>query len=82
MASHVKVLGFAGSLRKGSYNRAALRAAIELVPADMTLDAFDLASIPLYNADIEAAGVAEPVQDFRSRIAAADALLIVRSRGC
>ena len=30
--SPVRVLGFAGSLRSGSYNRAALRAAVELAP--------------------------------------------------
>jgi chromate reductase, NAD(P)H dehydrogenase (quinone) len=73
----IQVLGFAGSLRKGSCNAAALRAAAELLPPGMTLEIFDLAPIPLYNADLEAAGFPEPVLQFKARIAAADSLLIV-----
>jgi chromate reductase, NAD(P)H dehydrogenase (quinone) len=45
MVDRIKVLGFAGSLRQGSYNKAALRAAIELAPTDMTIEIFDLAPI-------------------------------------
>lgn len=77
MASLVNILGFAGSLRQGSYNRATLRAAGELLPDDVQLETFDIASIPLYNYDVEVAGVPEPVQQFKARIAANDALLIV-----
>ena len=69
MASPVSVLGFSGSLRKGSFNAAVLRAAVEMVPADMRLETFDLHGIPLYDG--------EAVKRFRERIAAADALLIV-----
>ena len=70
------VLGISGSLRKGSYNTALLRAASELLPEGMTLEVFDLSSIPLYNDDVRALGFPKPVQEFRDRIAAADALLI------
>ncbi len=73
----ISVLGFAGSLRKGSYNAAVLRAAVELAPAEMKLETFDLHGIPLYDGDVEAQGLPEPVRRFRERIAAADALLIV-----
>src|ERR1700682_2430991 len=73
----LNVLGFAGSLRKASYNKAALRAAQELVPPGMTIEAFDLAPIPLYNDDVRQQGFPPPVADFRARIKAADALLIV-----
>jgi len=73
----VHVLGFAGSLRKGSYNRAVLRAAGELLPDAMTLETFDIAPIPPYDYDIEVMGFPEPVVRFRDRITAADALLIV-----
>jgi chromate reductase len=73
----VHVLGFSGSLRKNSYNGAALRAAQELLPEGMTLEMFDLGPIPLFNADVEAAGAPEPVLHFRERIRAADALLVV-----
>ena len=70
------VLGISGSLRKGSYNTGLLRAASELLPEGMTLEAFDLSCIPLHNDDVRALGFPEPVQEFRDRIAAADALLI------
>ena len=46
MATPIRVLGFAGSLRRGSYNRAALRAAVELMPEGGSLETFDLQSIP------------------------------------
>jgi chromate reductase len=75
-SASIHVLGFAGSLRKASLNASALRAAGELLPAGMTLEIFDLAPIPLYNGDVEAVGFPEPVQRFKERIVAADALLI------
>ena len=71
------VLGIAGSLRAGSFNRSLLRAAQELAPAGMQITAFDLAPIPLYNADVEAQGDPEPVAALKSAIRRADALLIV-----
>ena len=52
----IKVLGFAGSLRQGSYNRALIRAAQKLAPKDMSFDVVDLDDIPLYNGDVEAQG--------------------------
>ncbi|MDM7913693.1 MAG: NAD(P)H-dependent oxidoreductase [Candidatus Eisenbacteria bacterium] len=78
MPPSVHVLGFAGSLRSGSYNRATLRAAAGLLPDGMTLEIFDrIGEIPLYNGDVEAQGeVPEPVLAFKERITAADALLI------
>jgi chromate reductase, NAD(P)H dehydrogenase (quinone) len=76
MTDHVHVLGIAGSLRQKSYNKAALRAAAELVPEGMTLEIYDIAPIPLFNADVEAQGDPEPVRDFKARLAAANALLI------
>jgi len=38
MSSHVRILGIAGSLRRGSYNQAALRAAPLLVPENISLN--------------------------------------------
>lgn len=73
----LKVLGISGSLRKGSYNTAALRAAREVAPDGVTIDTFDLSPIPLYNEDVREQGFPPAVQDFRDRIKAADALLIV-----
>jgi chromate reductase len=77
VADQISVLGIAGSLRQGSYNKAALRAAIELAPAGMTIETFDLAPIQPYNEDVKQQGFPPPEQEFRERIRAADALLIV-----
>jgi chromate reductase, NAD(P)H dehydrogenase (quinone) len=71
------VCGIAGSLRRGSYNRALLRAARELAPDGIEVRIFDgLAELPLYNQDVEAEGVPQPVQALKQAIAEADALLI------
>ncbi len=72
----LKILGIAGSLRRGSFNAAALRAAQELAPAGMTIDIFDIAPIPLYNEDVKAQGFPPVVADLRARIKAADGLLL------
>jgi chromate reductase len=71
----VKTLGISGSLRKGSFNTAALRAAAELLPDGMTLEIADIGGIPLYNDDVRQAGYPAAVQRLRDQIAAADALL-------
>jgi chromate reductase len=76
MNSKVKVLGFAGSLRKDSYNKILLNAAVELKPDSVELETFDLEGIPLFNQDQEE----QPpkiVKEFKEKIKAADALLIV-----
>jgi chromate reductase, NAD(P)H dehydrogenase (quinone) len=71
----IKVLGICGSLRKGSFNMAALRTAIELRPTGMTVEVADISQIPLYNEDVRQQGFPPPVQKLREQIAAADALL-------
>ena len=76
MAEKIKVLGFAGSLRKGSYNKSLIRVARELAPEGMEIDFFDLANIPLYNADVEAEGDPEGVKEFKDAIKRVDGLLI------
>jgi chromate reductase len=73
----LRVLGIAGSLRAGSFNRALLRAAQELAPDGLEIRTFDIAPIPLYNADVEAKGDPEPVAALKTAIREADALLIV-----
>lgn len=73
----LRVLGFAGSLRTGSYNRMLLQAAQELTPERISISTFDLSPIPLYNYDVEQQGDPDPVAAFKQQIAAAEALLIV-----
>jgi chromate reductase, NAD(P)H dehydrogenase (quinone) len=72
----LRFLGVAGSLRAGSYNRALLRAAREGAPSGIEIDLYDIASVPFYNADVEAIGDPEAVAVFKAAIRAADALLI------
>lgn len=72
-----QVLGIAGSLRSGSYNRSLIKAAIELAPAGVQVVTFDrLGEIPLFNEDVEARGDPRPVAAFKAAIREADALLI------
>ncbi|PPD58081.1 NADPH-dependent FMN reductase [Dehalogenimonas etheniformans] len=76
MQTKIKVLGFAGSLRQGSFNRMLLKTAVELAPPGIDLQVFDLAPIPPFNQDQEHSlpGV---VREFKSLIDAADAILFV-----
>ena len=77
MTDTIRILGVAGSLRQRSLNRGLLRAAQALAPEGMTLDAFDLLAVPLYNGDVEAAGDPEGVAAFKAAIRAADGVLFV-----
>ena len=75
MSELISILGFAGSLRKGSYNKSLLRAAMELLPRDARLEIFDLEGIPQFNQDLET-DMPERVKEFKAKIKAADAILI------
>jgi chromate reductase, NAD(P)H dehydrogenase (quinone) len=74
-AGALTVLGISGSLRKGSYNTAALRAAQKLAPAGMTIELADLRQVPLYDEDVKQAGFPAVVDELRSRVRAADGIL-------
>jgi len=76
MKKPIRILGIAGSLRKNSYNRAALRAAQRLVPEDAILDIFELDGMTLFSEDDEREPPAKVVE-LKKRIREADALLIV-----
>lgn len=71
----LKVAGIAGSLRSGSYNRALLRAAVELAPEGLAIDMFDLRSVPLYDGDVEASGDPPGVTALKQAIREADGVL-------
>jgi len=71
----LRILGFAGSLRKGSYNKALLRTAEDLLPENLILEIFDIADIPPFNQDNEQ-DMPMKVKEFKSKIREADALLI------
>jgi chromate reductase len=73
----LKVLGISGSLRKASFNTAALRSCAEMMPAGMSLHTASYADLPMFNQDVLDAGMPEPVKRIREEIARADGLLIV-----
>lgn len=75
VAEQIVILGFAGSLRKGSYNKALLRAAAELMPKNAKLEIFNIEGIPLYNQDLEKDMPAK-VREFKEKVRQADAILI------
>jgi chromate reductase, NAD(P)H dehydrogenase (quinone) len=73
----MNVIGISGSLRQGSFNSMALRAACKLAPEGMHIDIADLAPIPLYNDDVRNAGWPDSVTELKERIRATDAVLLV-----
>jgi len=75
MNQKVHMLGFAGSLRKQSYNKAILAVAVETAPYDASIEVFDLEGIPPFNQDLELQPP-DKVKEFKAKIRAADAILI------
>ena len=71
-----KVLGISGSLRRGSYNSALLRAAQRLMPEDATLEMASIRGIPLYDGDVETQGIPAAVSQLKQAIVAADGVLL------
>ncbi len=73
----MNVLGISGSLRAGSYNTLALKAAQKLAPAGISVSVASIADIPMYNDDVRAAGEPAAVTALKDQVRAADAVLIV-----
>ena len=72
----INVIGIAGSLRGGSYNRGLIRAAQELAPPNLTIESFDLRGIPFYDGDLEEQGDPTEVRALKDSISSSDALLL------
>lgn len=72
----IRILGIAGSLRRESYNRAALRAATQLVPEGASIEVFELDGIPGFNQDDEQNPPAR-VAELKRKIRESDAILFV-----
>ena len=65
----LRVVGFAGSLRKDSLNRLLLRSAISLAPQGMVVEELDISAIPLFNADLEEEGIEDLVKKLKLDLA-------------
>ncbi len=77
MTRELRLLAISGSLRKGSFNTAALRALGALAPEGVLVEVRTLHGIPLYNEDLrEDGGFPPEVTALREAVRAADALVI------
>lgn len=77
MTTPIRILGIPGSLRRGSYNHAALRAAQGLAPAvGAEITIFTLEDIPAFNED-QLATLPPRVSALRAALATSDAVLFV-----
>jgi NAD(P)H-dependent FMN reductase len=72
-----KIVGISGSLRRGSFNTALLRAAAELMPSGADLIIESIEGIPLYNGDVESAeGIPQRVAALKKAVADSDGLIL------
>ena len=75
MTVNIRVLGICGSLRKGSFNRMALEAAAQLMPAGMLMEHCEIGTLPHFNADLLDRGFPASVEVFHGALARSDAIL-------
>ena len=79
MSEYIQLVGVSGSLRKGSYNTMLLKAALQLLPTDISMEIISIEDIPLYNADLDLPAAKqrpEAVEHFRKMLTDADGILI------
>lgn len=75
--SPLRFLGIAGSLRRHSLNRRLLQAARRLAPERLEIEIFDLAGVPLYNADLDNDDQRPPaVSELKKAISECDGILL------
>jgi chromate reductase len=73
----IRVLGVCGSLRKNSYNKLLLQAALMLAPGPMKIEIYEgLNELPPFNQDFEH-DLPHLVRDFKTRVRNADGVLFV-----
>ena len=72
----MQILGICGSLRKASFNMAALRACQEMMPQGMTMKIATIGDIPMFNQDLFDAGLPESAKRLRTEVTEADGVLI------
>ena len=77
MSEPIKLAAFCGSLRKESFNRMALRAFIERLPAGTQVDEIAIGDWPLYDADVQAKGFPAKVEAAHKTMLGAEGVIIV-----
>jgi chromate reductase len=76
-AAAKRIVGLAGSLRTGSFNRQLLAAVARQLPANVTLEVWDgLKDVPPFNEDLESGPAPVAVAELRRVIEDADGVLI------
>lgn len=73
----MKLIGFVGSLRAGSYNRMTMRALQALVPQGVSIDVLEIGNLPLFNADLEKEQYPREATELKERIRTAEGIIIV-----
>jgi chromate reductase len=74
----LNVISICGSLRKASFNRVVMSALPALAPAHLRIaEAPPFSSFPIYNSDIEAAGIPAEVHTFAEAVRGADGVIFV-----
>jgi len=79
MSEYIQLVGVSGSLRKGSYNTMLLKAALQLLPPNVSMEIISIEDIPLYNADFDLPAAKQrpkTVEHFRKMLTDADGILI------
>jgi chromate reductase len=74
--SKFRIVGIAGSLRRASFNRSLLNAAVELSPAQLAIAIHEIGTLPFYNQDVEDEHVPDTVATLRQAVRDADGILI------
>ncbi|MFK7882967.1 MAG: NADPH-dependent FMN reductase [Phycisphaerales bacterium] len=79
MSQPIRIAVISGSLRKGSFNTQLARyVAKQVAASDVVIDEISLADLdlPMFSEDLEKEGLPSSVLDLKSRMTAADAMLI------
>jgi chromate reductase, NAD(P)H dehydrogenase (quinone) len=71
-----RIVAFAGSLRRRSFNRALIDAAVEIASPALTIETIEIGGLPFYDADLEAEGDPPAVAEFKAALAPTDGVLI------
>ena len=72
----IKLIGMAEASGRPRTTMRRYERLMPLLPDDVTMETVNLVDIPFYNADVEQIGFPKPVEEFRQKVAAADALVI------